>query len=41
MREEVKRVVGSPSVHSTVETANHGGGKGHPLYGYMELLYGQ
>jgi hypothetical protein len=34
-------MVGSPSVHSTVETANHGGGKGHPLCGCMGLLYGQ
>ena len=41
MREEVKRIVGSPSVHSTEETANHGGGKGHTLYEYEEMLYGQ
>ena len=31
MREEVKRIVGRPSVHSTVETPNHSEEKGHPL----------
>lgn len=32
---------GSPSVHSTEETANNSGGKGHTLYEYKELLRGQ
>ena len=41
MREEIKRIVGSPSAHSTEETANHSGGKGHTLYKYEELLCGQ
>ena len=33
--------IGSPSAHSTEETANHSGGKGHTLYGCKELLRGQ
>lgn len=41
MREEIKWIAGSPSVHSTEETANHSGGKGHTLYEYEELLRGQ
>ena len=41
IREEVKRVIGSPSAHSTEETANYSGGKGHTLYEYKELLRGQ
>lgn len=31
-------MVESPSVYSTVEAANHGGGKGHPLCGYMGYM---
>ena len=41
MGEEIKWIVGGPSVHSTEEAANHSGGKGHTLYEYEELLCGQ
>ena len=41
INKEVKRIIGSPSAHSTEETANHSGGKGHTLYGCKELLRGQ
>jgi len=33
-----KEIIGSLSVHSIDEAANHSGGKGHTLYEYEELL---